>query len=46
MSSSTKGTTAVYDYQLLFYIPPKGASGTKTTLLGFSQGLLSAKELQ
>ncbi|RFA16069.1 hypothetical protein B7R22_04865 [Subtercola boreus] len=41
---STKGTEAIYDYQLLFYIPPSGDT-SKVILLGFAQGLLSAKEL-
>lgn len=44
VGQSTKGTEAVYDYQLLFYIPPKG-DGDPVVLLGFAQGLLSAKEL-
>ncbi|RFA22042.1 hypothetical protein [Subtercola boreus] len=39
-----KGTEAIYDYQLLFYIPPSG-DASKVRLLGFAQGLLSAKEL-
>ncbi|GAA1000001.1 hypothetical protein [Subtercola frigoramans] len=44
VTSSTKGTEAIYDYQLLFYIPPSGDT-SKVRLLGFAQGLLSAKEL-
>ncbi|MEA9986290.1 MULTISPECIES: hypothetical protein [Subtercola] len=44
VTSTTKGTEAIYDYQLLFYIPPSGDT-SKVKLLGFAQGLLSAKEL-
>ena len=44
VTESTKGTEAIYDYQLLFYIPPSGDT-SKVKLLGFAQGLLSAKEL-
>ncbi|RFA08732.1 hypothetical protein B7R54_05440 [Subtercola boreus] len=44
LTTSTKGTEAIYDYQLLFYIPPSG-DASKVKLLGFAQGLLSAKEL-
>ncbi|UFS60971.1 hypothetical protein [Subtercola endophyticus] len=41
---TTKGTEAIYDYQLLFYVPASGDT-SKVQLLGFAQGLLSAKEL-
>ncbi|GGF38864.1 hypothetical protein [Subtercola lobariae] len=44
VSQTAKGTEAIYDYQLLFYIPPSGDT-SKVKLLGFAQGLLSAKEL-
>jgi hypothetical protein len=44
ITTTSKGTEAIYDYQLLFYIPPSGDT-SKVTLLGFAQGLLSAKEL-
>jgi hypothetical protein len=44
VSTTSKGTEADYDYQLLFYIPPYGDAG-KAKLLGFTQGLISAKEL-
>ncbi|PPF84530.1 hypothetical protein C5B96_07050 [Subtercola sp. Z020] len=44
VTSSTKGIEAIYDYQLLFYIPPSGDTA-KVRLLGFAQGVLSAKEL-
>ncbi len=43
---STKGVTATYGVQLLFYVPGLGdGSGAKIQLLGFSQGLTSAKEV-
>ncbi|MCU1578389.1 MAG: hypothetical protein JWP19_593 [Rhodoglobus sp.] len=41
---STKGVVATYGDQLLFYVPPAGSDG-KIILLGYSQGLVSAKEL-
>ena len=41
---STKGIVATYGDQLLFYVPPTGSDG-KIILLGYSQGLVSAKEL-
>ncbi|CAN5157174.1 hypothetical protein BH09ACT6_BH09ACT6_10360 [soil metagenome] len=44
VTETSKGTQAIYDYQLLFYIPPSGDT-SKVRLLGFAQGLLSAKEL-
>lgn len=45
-SLSTKGVTATYGVQLLFYVPPLGdGTSNKIQLLGFSQGLTSAKEL-
>ncbi len=44
LTESAKGVEAIYGYQLLFYIPPFGDPG-KAQLLGFSQGLLQAKEL-
>ncbi|MFB2555023.1 hypothetical protein [Herbiconiux liangxiaofengii] len=44
VTESSKGTEAVFDYQLLFFIPPSGDTG-KAELLGFSQGLVQAKEL-
>jgi hypothetical protein len=43
---STKGVTATYGVQLLFYVPALGdGSGAQIQLLGFSQGLVSAKEV-
>lgn len=41
---STKGIEATYGDQLLFYVPPAG-SDAKIILLGYSQGLVSAKEI-
>lgn len=41
---STKGVTATYGDQLLFYIPPAGGNG-KIVLLGYSQGLIKASEV-
>lgn len=41
---STKGLTATYGDQLLFYVPAL-ATGGKIILLGYSQGLISAAEL-
>lgn len=41
---STKGITATYGVQLLFYVP-KSPSSQQIQLLGFSQGLVSAKEV-
>ena len=43
-SSTTKGTVATYDYQLLFSVP-SAASGKPVVLLGYALGLTSAKEL-
>ncbi|MEF2978786.1 hypothetical protein [Subtercola sp. YIM 133946] len=44
VTETSKGTEAIYDYQLLFYVPASGST-SKVQLLGFAQGLLSAKEL-
>ncbi len=44
IAGSTKGFTATYGDQLLFYIPPVGSTD-KIVLLGFSQGLISAQEI-
>ncbi|TAJ47157.1 MAG: hypothetical protein EPO52_12785 [Herbiconiux sp.] len=44
VSETAKGAEAIYGYQLLFYIPPSGDPG-KAQLLGFTQGLVQAKEL-
>ena len=42
-SISTKGLTATYGDQLLFYVPAVG-SDEKIVLLGYSQGIISASE--
>jgi hypothetical protein len=44
VKKTTKGVSATYAYQLLFYVPP-AASDQKIRLLGFSEGLVAAKEL-
>lgn len=44
LAISTKGIVATYGDQLLFYVPPAGNDG-KIILLGYSQGLVSAKEI-
>ncbi|GAA4665265.1 hypothetical protein [Frondihabitans cladoniiphilus] len=44
LSQTTKGITATYGVQLLFSVPPVGSTD-KIVLLGFSQGLISAKEV-
>ena len=38
LAISTKGVTATYDVQLLFFVPPVG-SDEKIVLLGYSYGL-------
>jgi hypothetical protein len=45
IDSSTKGVTATYGVQLLFSVPPVG-SDDKIELLGFTQGLIAASEVQ
>jgi hypothetical protein len=42
--TSTAGIVATYGDQLLFYVPSSSTSG-KIVLLGYSQGLINAKEL-
>ena len=42
--TSTVGISATYGDQLLFFVPAASASG-KIELLGYSQGLINAKEL-
>jgi hypothetical protein len=44
LTTSKKGIVSTYGYQLLFYVPP-AQSTAKITLLGFSQGLVSATEV-
>lgn len=43
--SSESGFRSTYGYQLLFYVPPVTDDTGKVVLLGYSQGLISAKEL-
>jgi len=45
IDKSTKGVEATYGVQLLFSVPPVG-SDDGVVLLGFSQSLVSAKELE
>ena len=45
VNSSTKGISATYSVQLLFSVPPVG-SDDKVVLLGFTQGLTAASEVQ
>ncbi len=44
LAISTKGVTASYDAQLLFYVPPVG-SDDQIVLLGYSYGLVTASEV-
>jgi hypothetical protein len=44
-SSSVKGITATFGFQLLFYVPPVSKADAKIQLLGFAQGLVSASEV-
>lgn len=44
LTETTKGIESTYGDQLLFYVPPAGSTD-KIVLLGFSQSLVSAKEL-
>ncbi len=45
VSQSTKGLTATYGMQLLFYVPPVSESDQKIVLLGYAQGLIGASEV-
>ncbi len=45
VDSSKKGISATYGVQVLFYVPPVG-SDEKAVLLGFTQGLTAASEVQ
>ena len=44
-AQSTRGIVATYGVQLLFYVPPVGATDQKIVLLGYAQGLVSATEV-
>jgi hypothetical protein len=43
-SSTSKGIASTYGYQLLFSVPAAGST-SRIVLLGYAQGLVSAKEL-
>ena len=43
-SSTAEGIASVYGYQLLFFVPSAGST-KPVVLLGYAQGLVSAKEL-
>lgn len=45
ITGTTKGTVAVYGDQLLMYVPPASTPNAKIMVLGFTTGLISAKEL-
>jgi hypothetical protein len=45
IAQSATGLESVYGYQLAFYVPPAGST-EKVRLLGFAQGLVSAREVQ
>jgi hypothetical protein len=45
VASSKTGIQSDFGYQLAFYVPPAGSDG-KITLLGFAQGMVSAKQIQ
>lgn len=44
-TQTTKGITATYGVQMLFYVPAVTDTDAKIKLLGFSQGLVSASEV-
>lgn len=44
-TQTTKGITATYGVQMLFYVPGLADTEAKIKLLGFSQGLVSASEV-
>lgn len=45
VATSKTGIESTFGYQLAFYVPPAG-SDAEITLLGFAQGMVSAKEIQ
>jgi hypothetical protein len=45
IDGSTRGITATYGEQLLFYVPSTVNEGEQIRLLGYSQGLVSAAEV-
>lgn len=44
LSNSTTGIQSTFGYQLVFYVPPAGST-QKIQLLGFSQGLIAASQI-
>jgi hypothetical protein len=44
-NQSTRGIIATYGVQLLFYVPPAGATDQKIVVLGYAQGLVRATEV-
>ncbi len=44
-AQSTRGIVATYGVQLLFYVPPAGATNQKIVVLGYAQGLVAAVEV-
>ncbi len=44
-SQSTRGITATYGIQLLFYVPQAGAEDQQIVLLGYTQALVAASEI-
>ncbi|MGB3910707.1 MAG: hypothetical protein WBL06_09585 [Pseudolysinimonas sp.] len=44
-TQSTRGIVATYGVQLLFYVPPAGATDQKIIVLGYAQGLVAATEI-
>lgn len=44
VKSTTKGIASTHGIQMLFSVPPAGTNG-RVVLLGYAQGLISAKEL-
>jgi hypothetical protein len=44
ITSSTTGVESVYGIELAFYVPPLGST-EKIRLLGYTQGLISARGL-
>lgn len=43
--TTSKGITAVYGVQILFYVPPVTATDQKVRVLGFADGLVAASEV-
>ncbi|TXK17060.1 hypothetical protein [Homoserinibacter sp. GY 40078] len=43
--TTTKGIAATYGMQVLFYVPPATADDQTVRVLGFTQGLISAREV-